>query len=176
MKLLERLEHHPLEKATKDRVILQKISQVPEFTGAKKILFYLPIRGEVDLTELFKKHHQKKTFILPRVQDHTLDLYIIKKLDETEPGSFQISEPKQHLQKIDPSEIDIALIPGVVFSKNGHRIGYGKGHYDRLLKNTNCVKIGIAYDFQLVDNIAGEIHDIPMDLVITEKKIIKIED
>lgn len=173
IKLLERLEHNPQEKAEKDRLIMQKISRLAGFRRSQKILFYLPIHGEVDLVRIFEKFHTQKTFILPRVNGKKLDLHIIKDLRETEKGKFKILEPRKHLLKTKIQGIDIALIPGVVFSKNGHRIGYGQGHFDRLLKNTNCVKIGIAYDFQIVDNIAGEQHDVPMNMIVTEKRVIK---
>lgn len=173
IKLLERLRHNALEKSRKDELIIKKISQLDVFKKAGNILFYLSIHGEVDLINLFEQFNQTKKFILPRVQEKKLQLFIVKNLQETETGNFKILEPKTHLPKMTPGKIDLALIPGIVFSKNGHRIGYGKGYYDRLLKTTNCVKIGIAYDFQIVENIEGQEHDIPMDIVITEKEVIK---
>jgi 5-formyltetrahydrofolate cyclo-ligase len=171
-KLLERLEHHPLQKKEKDHLIIQKILKLKEFGKAKNILFYLPIHGEVDLEELFALSHREKKFALPRVKDHLLELYVIDDLKKTEPGSFKIREPRSGLQKVDPVQLDLAFIPGVVFSENGHRIGYGKGFYDRLLKKLSCPKIGIAYDFQIVNNIDGHLHDVPMDLILSESRTI----
>ncbi len=173
-KLLERLNHHPDQKGQKDLLIIQKISSLPEFKKADTIVFYLPIHGEVDLVELFEEFKLQKKFVLPRVNGEKLQLHPIKSLQETEIGSFQIPEPKKDLPTIAPAEVDLILVAGLVFGKNGHRIGYGKGFYDRLLKTTNCVKIGIAYHFQIVENIEGEGHDVPMDMIVTENELIRV--
>ena len=176
-KLLERLNHHPTEKKKKDEQILQKLLMLPEFQHARTVLLYLPIHGEVDLRELFarKNHKLNKKFILPRVKDEkTLHLYHVSNLDEVEVGRYKIMEPKTHLKQANPEEIDLAIVPGIVFAENGHRIGYGKGFYDRLLKKINTPKIGVAYHFQIVENIPGEVHDTPMDMIITEQKTIQL--
>lgn len=171
-KLLERLDHHPLTKKRKDLSIIKNISALPAFEKAQSILFYMPIHGEVDLGSLFTKYQKSKKFILPRVVKGSpkLELFYIETLDQLEKGSFTILEPKSHLKKARMKDVELALIPGVVFSDNGHRIGYGKGYYDRLLKKTPCAKIGVAYEFQIVKNIIGEKHDTPMNMIITEKK------
>jgi 5-formyltetrahydrofolate cyclo-ligase len=171
-KLLERLNHHPKEKASKDGKIVERIMKSAVFRSSGKILFYLPIHGEVDLKKLFEKTGGKK-FILPRIKDEeSLHLFYMNDLSEVEKGSFNILEPKLHLKKAMPEDIDLALIPGVVFAENGHRIGYGKGFYDRLLKKIKAPKIGIAYEFQIVENIPVEPHDTPMDMIVTEKRSI----
>ena len=171
-KLLERLDHHPLTKKRKELNIIKKIAALPAFKKAEHVLFYMPIHGEVDLGSLFTKYQKSKKFILPRVIKGSpkLELFYIETLDHLEKGSFNILEPKSHLKKAKLKDVDLALIPGVVFSNNGHRIGYGKGYYDRLLKKAACAKIGVAYEFQIVKNIQGEKHDTPMDMIITETK------
>ena len=145
------------------------------FQKAQTVLFYLPIHGEVDLEPLFQKQRKKKQFLLPKVQKNKLSLHYISSLDETAPGKFTIREPHQHLKQAKISDIDLILVPGIAFSKNGHRIGYGKGFYDRLLKKSTCPKIGIAYDFQIVNNIPGEAHDVPMTTIVTEKQTLKVQ-
>lgn len=174
-KLLKRKSQDPLQKSAGDRKILQKLARLGLFKKAKKILFYLPIHGEVDLTDLFKKFHKKKSFILPRMKGKTLELHAIKNLTHTAKGRYDVLEPHKHLPKINPMDIDLLLIPGVVFSEEGHRIGYGKGFYDRLLKKACCHKIGIAYEFQIVKNIPGEPHDVPMDMIMTEQRTLKVK-
>lgn len=179
-KLLERQEHHPAAKKQKDHSIVTKLCKSLELKRAKNILFYLPINGEVDLMGIFEILKGKKKFILARVKDRLLskgnflDLYYVPDLAETESGAFNIPEPKKHLKKAKPTEVDLAFIPGIVFAKNGHRIGYGKGFFDRLLPELDCPKIGIAYEFQIVENVPGQPHDIPMDMIVTEKKIYRI--
>lgn len=174
-KILERLNHNPLQKTAKDQRILNKIKRLAEFKFANSILIYLPIKGEVDLSKLFKSRNPKK-FILPRINSNKLELHYVTNLSETELNKYKIPEPMKNLPFAKAQEIDLAIIPGVVFSQNGHRIGYGKGYFDRLLKKTNCPKIGVAYNFQIVNNIPGESHDVPMDIIITENKTMRINE
>lgn len=185
-KLLERLNHDKSAKSAKDKKIIENLLKLPEIKKAGSILFYLPIHGEVDLAPLLEKSPRRpehsaapfvpnKKFILPRVKDeNTLHLYYVNDLTEVEKGSFSIREPKLHLKRATTKDIEAALIPGVVFAQNGHRIGYGKGFYDRLLKKVKAPKIGIAYEFQIIENIPGEPHDAPMDIIVTEKRVIRI--
>ena len=74
----------------------------------------------------------------------------------------------------DPCEADLIVLPGVAFDTKGKRIGYGKGYYDKALHSLEGQGklIGFCYDFQLVDDIAGEPHDVKMDLLITEKRVV----
>lgn len=174
VKLAQRRQLSPQLKLKKDEKILKRILQTEFYKKAHTILFYLPIHGEVDLTGMFEKDKKKKRFILPRINGSKLDLHEISDLRHTAKGKFNVIEPKKHLEKIPPQAIDLILVPGVVFGKDGHRIGYGKGFYDRLLKKTRGLKIGIAYHFQIVKNISGELHDVPMDIIVTEKKAFKI--
>jgi 5-formyltetrahydrofolate cyclo-ligase len=170
-KLQERKQQNHGEKLAKDRIIVRKIKRLAAYKKAKKVLFYLPIHGEVNLTALFSA---KKTFILPRVKGKSLQLHAIESLTQTTRGKFNIHEPHRHLPITTPQELDLILVPGVVFGEDGHRIGYGKGFYDRLLKKTSCPKIGIAYGFQMVKNIPGQPHDVPMDMIITEQQTLKV--
>jgi len=70
-------------------------------------------------------------------------------------------------EKSSPEKVDIVVVPAVAFDLQGHRLGYGKGYYDRFLKKTKAVKVGVAYDFQIVEKLPAEQHDIPVDLIIT---------
>ena len=174
-KMLERLNHKTDEKVLKDQHIVSALSESSYFKRARIILFYLPIHGEVDISQLFNKYKGKKKFVLPRVcKNGNLNLHFITDLSETENGAFNIKEPLGNLKEASPKDLDLILVPGTVFAKDGHRIGYGKGFYDRLLKNTSAIKIGIAYEFQIVENIPAQSHDSPMDLIATEKGIQKI--
>lgn len=175
-KLAERLSHHPEEKKQRDQRICQKLLQIRKIQTANTIVFYLPIHGEVDLRPFYRHFRLNKKFVLPRVvKDKKMDLHVIKNLKtEVKKGSFNIWEPSPYLPKVQPKQLDVVLIPGVAFSVDGHRVGYGMGFYDRVLKKTKALKIGVAYDFQIVKNGAGEKHDVKMDMIVTEKKIIRV--
>ena len=87
-------------------------------------------------------------------------------------GKFGIPEPME-LMKVSYKSIDAVIVPGVAFDKNGYRIGFGFGHYDKFLKKTpHAVKIGLAFEFQIVDSVPKEEHDVPVDFIITEKRVI----
>jgi 5-formyltetrahydrofolate cyclo-ligase len=82
---------------------------------------------------------------------------------------FGILEPSK---TVDIRSFDVIVVPGVVFDKKCNRLGFGKGFYDRFLKSVNTrLKIGLSYDLQIVDELPSEVHDIPMDFVLTETKI-----
>ncbi len=174
--LYKRAKQDPTVKKPKDEQIISFIESLPEFEKAENILIYISIHGEVDLEEMFNKHKEDKRFIVPRISrsDNSLDLYKITSMEDLVKGTFDVPEPKEDLEQINPEDIDIVIVPGVAFAKNGHRVGYGGGFYDRLLKKTTCPKIGVAYEFQIVENIDGEDHDEMVDYLITEKEITHI--
>lgn len=173
-KLKKRIAHDPKLQTKKSAQICKRIAHLPAFKKAKTILFYLPIHGEVDLSELFKKFAGKKTFVLPRMKGTTLQLHAIKNLTHTSKNNrYKIPEPIASTPKISPQKIDLVLAPGLAFDQSGNRIGYGKGYYDRLLAKIDAPKIGIAYQFQIVNNIPGQAHDIPMDIIVSEKRSLK---
>lgn len=88
-------------------------------------------------------------------------------------GSFQIEEPTGN-DLTDVDDIELMVIPAVAFDRKGNRLGRGKGFYDRLLKTSRATKIGVGYEFQLLDSIPCEPHDVAMDMVITQKTLIKL--
>ena len=89
-------------------------------------------------------------------------------------GAFSVYEPDS-AELADINEIDVVIVPGVAFDKSGTRIGFGKGCYDRFLKQISSVKIGFCYEFQICDKIIADEHDINMDYLVTEKGLIKCD-
>ena len=162
----------------KSSEIKNKFYSLPEFKKSKNILFYVSFNNEVDthgiIEELLK--NKEKTIIVPYVEKHNLILQLseLKDFNGLEPKTFGILEPKKNfIREFNPEKLDLAVIPGLVFFKDGHRIGYGYGYYDRFLKTLKKkpVKIGLAFDIQIAEKIPHEEHDIPMDIIITEKEI-----
>ena len=85
-----------------------------------------------------------------------------------------IPEPNNKSKVFPSAEIEAAFIPGLAFDKRGHRLGRGKALFDRLLKHVDCPKIALAFDFQILDSVPTLPHDIAMDIVVTEKRVIKV--
>lgn len=154
-----------------DRVF-DRLEKTAAFMLAEKILMYHSLPDELETHRFLDKWKQKKMFFLPRVNGVNLD---ILPFDETrlELGSFHIEEPTGN-DTVDPDDIELIIVPAVAFDRKGMRLGRGKGFYDRLLARTKATKIGIGYEFQLLDEIPAEEHDVPMDMVVTEETTIII--
>ncbi len=137
--------------------------------GAKRIGIYCSTRQEVDTYGLMEHWFWDKdiTIATPRVNGNEMDFFKISSFKDLAMGSFDILEPQTE-DKIDPEDLDVIIIPIVAFDDYKHRIGYGKGYYDRYLKKTLARKIGIAFAFQEIDEISVDAFDVDCDIVITE--------
>ena len=157
----------------KSKKVYENILKTDKLKNAENICVYMSSFNEVDTSGIIKYClNTGKNVFVPVVDG--ANIYLCRYEENTEKGAFGISEPVNKIRK-NTDEIDVFIIPGLAFGVNGGRVGFGKGYYDKLMKNTGCVKIGILYDFQLVDNIESESHDIMMDWLITESKVIKCE-
>lgn len=168
-----RLVLNETEKSSAAARVFERLENSAAFQLAKKILMYHSLPDELDTHAFLNKWKSHKQFFLPRVNGVNLELL---PYDETrlEIGSFHIEEPKG--SDIHPvEEIEVIIVPGVAFDRLGHRLGRGKGFYDRLLKSAAATKIGVGYEFQLVDELPTEPHDVSMDMIITENNTIIIK-
>lgn len=155
-----------VEKNAAAEAVFERLEHSAAFQLAEKVLMYHSLPDELDTRRFLNKWKDRKKFFLPRVNGVNLELL---PYDETrlEIGSFHIEEPKGN--EICPvEEIEMIVVPGIAFDRKGQRLGRGKGFYDRLLKSAKAMKIGVGYDFQLIEELPSEAHDVPMDMVITE--------
>lgn len=161
-----------MEKASAADEVFEKLEKTAAFMMADNILMYHSLPDELSTIRFLKKWHDRKHFFLPRVNGVNLE---ILPYEETrlELGSFQIEEPTGN-DLTDVDDIELMVIPAVAFDRKGNRLGRGKGFYDRLLKTSRATKIGVGYEFQLLDSIPCEPHDVAMDMVITQKTFIKL--
>ena len=153
--------------------IIEKIQTLVIFKKAYHIGLYYPIQQEVNILKLIQ--NQNKQFYLPRINSQNmLQFHQIIKLDDLITGQYGIPEPQKTNVIGTP---DLLIIPMLGFDIDGHRLGYGQGHYDRYLNTIQkpfC--LGVAFDIQQVPYIPHEPHDIDMDLIVTDKKIVKCKD
>jgi 5-formyltetrahydrofolate cyclo-ligase len=142
-------------------------------------MFYCTHGSEVPTDEMIEQAlAQGKNVAVPLVApDHweIVAARITSLRDDVRPGTYGIREPDlQRCRLFRPEEIDLVLVPGIVFDGHGHRLGYGKGFYDRWLGHFPVKqRIGIAFDFQVVKKLPTGINDLPVSLIITEKRTIK---
>lgn len=161
-----------MEKSSAADEVFAQLEKTAAFMMADNILMYHSLPDELSTLRFLKKWHDRKHFFLPRVNGVNLD---ILPYEETrlELGSFHIEEPTGD-DTVDVDEIELMIVPAVAFDRKGNRLGRGKGFYDRLLASSKATKIGVGYEFQLFDSLPAEPHDIPMDMVITQKTIIRM--
>lgn len=154
------------EKMSAAAEVFAHLEHSPAFVVSERILIYHSLPDELPTHAFLKKWNGRKKFYLPRVNGVNLE---ILPYDESrlELGAFHIEEPTGD-NTVSEEEIELIIVPAVAFDRSRNRLGRGKGFYDRLLQTTKATKIGIGYNFQLVDEIPVEEHDIPMDFVITQ--------
>ena len=140
---------------------------------------YVDFDNEVRTKDMIKDCIDKgKRVVIPfiRSKDRAIILSEVKDIDkELEPSTFGILEPaKGYLRPVPYNEIDTVVVPGVAFDAKGGRLGYGGGYYDRLLINVNrkAHLIGLAFEFQILKEVPQQSHDIVLESIITEKRII----
>ena len=153
------------ERISAAEAVFARLEKTAAFLVAEKILMYHSLPDELPTHQFLEKWKDRKRFYLPRVNGVNLEILPYDK-SRLELGSFHIEEPVGD-NIADPSEIELIVVPAVAFDRRGGRLGRGKGFYDRLLESTRAAKIGVGYEFQLLDQLPTEPHDVPMDIVIT---------
>lgn len=161
------------ERVSAAEEVFARLEQTAAFLMAENVLMYHSLPDELSTHAFLRKWGRRKKFYLPRVNGVNLD---ILPYDESrlELGSFHIEEPTG-TNTVDADEIELIVVPAVAYDRRGNRLGRGKGFYDRLLASARATKIGVGYEFQLIDEIPVEEHDIPMDYVITQTTTIHIK-
>jgi 5-formyltetrahydrofolate cyclo-ligase len=149
--------------------------------NSQTIMVYVNMPGEVRTEKIIQGLLKAgKTVVVPVCIPKTVDLLAseIKGLDELVPGHYGILEPKKEfIRPVDPSTLEVIIVPGLAFDIHGNRIGHGKGYYDRFLMKVPpfAKKVGLAFNFQVMPSVPICHFDVPMDLIITESGIKKAE-
>ncbi len=168
-KIKELKDNIPEKELDKQSVsIKEKLTSLPEFRNAVHILLYWSLPDEVDTKQILREWFKKKNLYLPVISGNDLKIVAFEGEDKMIPDAkYGIPEPVGEKLK-DESLIDLVIVPGIAFDKQNNRLGRGAGYYDRILKRLkNSTKAGFAFDFQLIDKIPVEPHDIKMDMVIS---------
>ena len=156
----------PQQKKKESERIWRELEQHPLFQKSHNILIYWSMDDEVETPAFILKWQEKKQFLLPCVNGDQLDIKFFENTRALQEGElFQIPEPQGEALK-DYSLIDLAIVPGVAFDRHLHRLGRGRGYYDKTLCHITAPKIGVCFSFQYLDEIPTDAFDIPMDEVI----------
>ena len=166
-------------KREKDALVREQVSAIPEFISARTVIFYAAFRSEVWTQTLMEESlRDGKRVVLPKVntEEHSLILYEVKNMDELTPGYMGIPEPPQmDERRVGIDDADLVVIPGAGFDCEGNRLGYGAGYYDALLsqRKKKSPVVALAYEEQIVDAIPAEQHDVKVDMIVTDKRVIR---
>jgi 5-formyltetrahydrofolate cyclo-ligase len=150
--------------------VIERFQTLEVFKSARAIGVYMPMTDEVDITPLFDC--LEKTFFIPAFDESSSNYRMARLTTELKKGRFGILEPAVP-DFAGENDLDLILVPGVAFDRAGRRIGRGGGFYDRLLPQYRAVRAGICFDFQCLEAIPAEPHDVRMDWVATETQILK---
>lgn len=154
------------ERIHQSKIIISRIEAHPAFISAKTVMAYWAMKDEVDLTDLILKWSLSKEFLLPCVKGDELEIRKFEGLNSLKTGSsFGIQEPNGEIFT-NYSKIDLILVPGVAFDNEKNRMGRGKAYYDKFLPKTKAFKIGICFDFQLLDTVPSNENDVKMNDVL----------
>ena len=163
-----------LSRAVEDRLFSCK-----DFSSCQNIMFFLSFGSEVRTDEMITRSlKDRKQVYVPRmmIRERRLEVCEIKDMDqEFELGSYDIREPSQSNSKVvSPSKVDAVIAPGLAFDRSGARIGFGRGYFDWLFKHLpdEALRLGVAYEFQVVDSIPQDSWDERVQMIFTESETI----
>lgn len=144
------------------------------FKNARTVMVYLSAFREVDTAEIVEKlSNSGKKIVVPvcNTDTFTITPSYVSGFCDMHKGAYGIWEPDE-IKEAQVGDIDLIIVPGIAFDVKGNRCGFGKGYYDRLLGESRAVKIGLCYDFQVVDELETDEFDVAMDMIITERRVI----
>lgn len=168
-----------LEKDSVSEKIVNRFIELPEYQSAQTIMFYVDVRDEVRTRQALPAAVASgKRIIVPYCVDGELELFWLENMEELELGMYRILEPKNELRTVEskrlqPTDLDLVMVPGVAFDRTGGRTGHGKGYYDKLLQHArlDAPLIALAFECQMFEEIPAESHDIYMDKIVTEDAV-----
>lgn len=164
------------ERERKSQAICERIIVSGPYRAARAIHCYLPMRSEVDLRPLIRDALERgKRVAVPVVVPQAAELAQAwlesLEAEALTPGGFGTMQPR-NLRPSAPNDWDMIVVPLLAFDRRGHRLGYGKGHYDRLLAAVTATTVGAAFAAQEVAALPAEPHDIPLDWIVTEREML----
>ncbi|MCF7862326.1 5-formyltetrahydrofolate cyclo-ligase [Candidatus Woesearchaeota archaeon] len=152
------------------KLIITELVKLPEFKSARRVFCYVSIKHEVDTIYLIEQMLASgKEVYVPVCQNKDMVMCGIKSLDDlNDKNCYNIPEPDNFCEM---KGVDIAIVPGIAFDIKGNRLGRGGGFYDRL--DVDCLRIALAFECQIVNEIPVDAWDKKVDIIITEERLIR---
>ncbi len=152
--------------------ITDRLLELECVKNASCVMAFWPHMNEPDLKIFIRKCiESKKKVLLPKVLEKSKMIAVdYSEESKMKKNKYGIMEPAGvYKSEYNP---DVIIVPGIVFDKNLHRIGFGGGYYDRFLKQVNAVKVGVCFESHIIDDIKAHDFDVPMDMVVTQDRIL----
>ena len=172
------------QKEQASELATARLIGLPEYRAARTAMWYLDCRSELRTRHVLPGALSSgKRIVVPyctvdEAGANKLGLWLLESMDELIVGKWKILEPPRERwgesgKEVPPEELDLVIVPGVGFSRQGGRMGNGQGYYDRLLARvrSDCPLIGLCYECQLFDDLIVSPHDVFMDKVVTEQAV-----
>ena len=178
LRLRDRQSVGEIEQKSQD--IIDQVLHLHEYVRARGIACYVNKDSEVNTRPLIRAAlDQEKRVLIPVVKKGDIELFFseIKDLgSELAPGTFGILEPKpENVHPVSLDTVDVIFVPGIVWDREGYRLGWGRGYFDRVIKNLpqHVRSAGLAFNMQLIGKVPRDQFDVPVDMVITESRVIR---
>ncbi len=161
------------ERKTASEIICRKILSSEEYKNAETVAGFYPTGSEVNIVPVLQDAAKNKVLLLPVCIDD--GIIVFKRTENPDlliKGKYNIMQPPENSETVDVEKIDFMLVPGLVFGKDGSRIGYGGGYYDRVMcrLNPHCITCGVGYGVQRTDESFAQAHDVRVKKFISEEK------
>lgn len=162
------------ERASEE--IRKNILRLATDMDADAVLLFHPIKNEPDLLGLVKALTEKGVrvgFPISRVETVTLDFRLVKDIEDMVVGAYGICEPSMDAEKLCFTARSLCVVPALAYDKQGFRLGYGKGYYDRFLASFPGKSVGAVFSELICDSLTTDEYDVPVDIIITEEGVIR---
>lgn len=171
----QRRSEIPVEVRTAyDAKICSAVISLASFRFSSTVLMYAPTKGEIDVMPIAThalKLGKKVAFPLCNAKEHTMEFKLVSDLSQLTEGHYSIPEPPADAETLSDLSGSICLVPGLVFDKEGYRVGYGKGYYDRFLGGYSQSKIGIVYNDFILPEVPRGKFDRHVDILVCERGV-----
>ena len=178
LRLRDRQSIGELEQKSGD--IIDQVLHLHEYVRARGVACYVSKDSEVNTRTLIRTAlDQEKRVLVPVVKSGDIDLFFSEVKDlgkELAAGTFGILEPKpEFVRPVGLDAVDLMFVPGIVWDKDGYRLGWGRGYFDRAMKKLpeHVRSAGLAFNMQLINRVPRDQFDVPVDMVVTESRVIR---
>lgn len=165
------------DRAAAAAAVVARVVELPEWRGARRVLLTLPLPDEIDVGPLVAHALAEGRCVGVPGWSEARGGYVVREVGPADTGwvvgRFGVREPAAGLAEMDVGGLDLAIVPGVAFSRKGGRIGRGKGYYDRLLAHFHGTACGVGFDQQMVPEVPVEPHDVTLNLVVTPSAVFR---